>query len=316
MSRDFGTSHLAPAVRLTNGPFDWTWPATSQTTPQLLVMGEISRGELVRLAPGEKDWHPYLGGIAAYELEFSRDGKKIAFTHFPDHRLWTAQADGADRRQLAWPDFEAHMPHWSPDGSRIAFMGQKPGKPWRVMIVQVANGLGEEPVPTGEDQGVPSWSKDGNSLVYGEWPSANQQKKMKLHLLDLKQKIVTTLEGSEGLWTVRWSPDGTYLAALRQDSKGLVLSRLGVPDWREILRADNIDDLTWSWDSKYVYLTASDPRELLRVDVSKGSVEKVADIHALPVRYEHWFGVAKDGSPLALRGALGQEIYAVDWIAP
>jgi hypothetical protein len=46
---------------------------------KLLVGGYQSRGELVRYDPSSKQFVPFLGGIAAYDVAFSRDGKSIAY---------------------------------------------------------------------------------------------------------------------------------------------------------------------------------------------------------------------------------------------
>ena len=44
-----------------------------------------------------------------------------------------------------------------------------------------------------------------------------------LRRLDLKTHELTTLPGSEGLFSPRWSLDGRYLAALTSDSRKLML---------------------------------------------------------------------------------------------
>jgi Tol biopolymer transport system component len=298
-----------PPLRITNGPMNWVEPISGNTTGEIYALGESRRRELVSLKPGTDSWRPYLNGIPGYELDFSRDGERVAYIHYPDHRLWIARVDGTERFELAWPSFEAHQPHWSPDGTRIAFMG-KPRDKWRVMIVDAATDRGVEPVPDGEDQGVPTWTRDGR-LVFGDWPTGDPQQVMKLHLLDLGQRQVGVLPASEGLWSVRCSPDGNYLAAFRQGSKALVVSRWGSSEWQEILSGEGMDDLVWAGDSKHLHLMRS--RQLVRVDVLNRRMEKIVDVHDFPFTHEQWFGLTPDGSLLGLRGALGQEIYSLQW---
>lgn len=184
------------------------------------------------------------------------------------------------------------------------------------MIVDVATDQWQEPVPGGADQGVPGWVNDA-LIVYGDLPTGNPQQVMKLHALDLGTKEATVIPGSEGLWTVRCSPDGKYLSALRHDTtdhrdKALLVSRWGSSQWRQVLSGQNFTEQTWSADSRHLYLT-NWRRDLLRVDAVSGRVEKLADVYGFPVTKEQWFGVAPDGSPLALRSQGVQEIYKLRW---
>lgn len=73
------------------------------------------------------------------------------------------------------------------------------------------------------DQGVPTWSKDGSRIVYGDW-LYSRGTPMKINLFDRLTSHVSVLEGSESLWTPRWSPDGRYIGAFRQDWTGLMVT--------------------------------------------------------------------------------------------
>ena len=68
---------------------------------------------------------PLLRGLSAYELDYSRDSNWIAYTLYPEHSVWRCRRDGSDQRQLSPPGMVAHQPHWSPDDTRIAFMGRQ-----------------------------------------------------------------------------------------------------------------------------------------------------------------------------------------------
>jgi hypothetical protein len=52
--------------------------------------------------------------------------------------------------------------------------------------------------------------------------------------MDMRTRKVTTLPGSEGLYSTRWSPDGRYIAAMPDDHLRLLVydgknpNRLGI----------------------------------------------------------------------------------------
>ena len=45
-----------------------------------------------------------------------------------------------------------------------------------------------------------------------------------LKILDLKRSQVSTIPGSKGMFSPRWSPDGQSIAAIREDSVTLITS--------------------------------------------------------------------------------------------
>jgi Tol biopolymer transport system component/DNA-binding winged helix-turn-helix (wHTH) protein len=315
-----GHSHSNPgALRLTSGPLNWTWPTPGATRKDIFALGELARAELVRFDRKASTWLPYLRGIPVYELDFSNDGKWVAYTRYPEHTVWKAKVDGSEQTRLTSPAFEAHQPHWSPDGSEIALIARAGADRWRIFTVP-ANGGSPAPLSAAaqdaQDQGVPTWSKDGRFIVYGDW-LFNGTAPKKIHLFDRLTSRTAVLEGSESLWTPRWSPDGKHISALRQDSTGLMLAGPGLSSgWRQIVTGEAIDHTMWSRDSRYIYFKGqidSVRRTLFRVSVPGADVEKLADIQDFPVpRDEWWFGVAPDGSPLGLMSVRNQEIYYLE----
>jgi len=243
-------------LRMTRGPLNWTWPTPGSARKDVFALGEQVSTELVYFDRKASTWRPYRASFPAYEVDFSRDGKWMAYTRYPEHTVWSARIDGSEPVRLTSPSFEAHQPHWSPDGREIALMARTGADPWRIFTVP-ANGGGFSPL-TGplkdaEDRGVPTWSKDGHFIVYGDW-LYSRNTPMKIHLFDRVTSRVSALEGSESLWTPRWSPDGRYISAFRQDLTGLMLTMPGVSlNWRQIVRGKSLDNMMWSPDSRYVY---------------------------------------------------------------
>jgi Tol biopolymer transport system component len=167
-----------------------------------------------------KQFVPYLPGIAGEGLSFSQDGQGVAYVTVPDGRLWQTKVDTSDKVQLTLAPMQTAMPRWSPDGKKIAFMGRLPGKPWKIYVVS-ADGASLQQLTSGSaNDGDPNWSPDGNLIVFGGEPTlegGGQQSTKALQILNLTNGQVSTVPGSENLWSPRWSPNGRYIAAQSVD---------------------------------------------------------------------------------------------------
>src|SRR5262249_31799032 len=152
--------------QLTTGPILFSAPVPSKDGKKLFVIGAQPRAELVRYDSQSREFVPYLGGISAGELDFSRDGKWIAYVSYPDDTLWRSKVDGTWRMQLTYPPRRAATPHWSPDGKTVAFAGATPGKPWKVFIFSPERNLPEPVTSTDTIEADPTWSPDGSTLAF------------------------------------------------------------------------------------------------------------------------------------------------------
>jgi Tol biopolymer transport system component len=141
-----------------------------------------------------------------------------------------------------------------------------------------------------------------------------------VNLLDLRTRQVTTLQGSQGSFAARWSPDGRYIAALTSDaSQNLVLIDLETYKRTELF--DRAAYPNWSRDGRYIYFARpySDEPGLYRVRVSDRSVEKITTLDPRVLSWaivNKWTGLAPDDSPLVLHDTSVEEVYALDWEAP
>ncbi len=307
-------------MRLTTGPIDFLSPVPSRDGKKLFVIGAQPRGELVRYDARSRQFLPYLGGMSAENLAFSKDGNWVAYVTSPEGTLWRSKMDGSERLQLTFSPMQVALPRWSPDGRKVAFMAQGSGKGWDIYLVSAGGGSSQQLLPGEHTQGDPGWSPDGSSLVFGrDWdqPGASTA----LYLLDLETQQVSKVPGSEGLQSPRWSPDGRYLAAMPGGSSKLVLFDFATRKWTDLAKDISVaGSPTWSRDAKYIYFDTygKDPA-FLRVRISDKKLELVVSLKNLRRAVGTigpWSGLAPDDSPLLMRDAGGQEVYALDWEAP
>ena len=303
-------------VRLTAGPLDTSAPVPSTDGKRMFVLGAQFRGELARYDANSRQFAPFLPGLSAEGLDFSRDGKSLVYVTLPEATLWRSKLDGSERLQLTSPPMIAGLPSWAPDGKRIAFVGTEPGQPYRIYIVSIDGGV-PQPAMAGEgNQCDPSWSPDGRSLAFGNLVGPEPSSTKAVHLLDLQSHRVSTLPGSEGLIAPRWSPDGRYIVAQPVDQQKLFLFDTKSQKWTELV------DLpaayySWSRDAKFVYFdvpTTNEPA-IYRVRVADRKVERVVSMKGFRRTgglLGPWMGLAPDDSPLVVRDAGVQEIYALD----
>ncbi len=213
-------------VQLTSGPIHWVRPTPSKDGNKIFATGTMTRGELVRFDQTSKQLRPFLGGISAEFLTYSKDGAQIAYVTYPDGILWRAKADGTERIQLTNPPLYPVLCRWSPDGSQILFTaqrdptGQHPSR--SALYVIPAQGGSPRLLVSGDDGQYPDdgvWSPDGRRVLYNILP------KDSLRILDLDSGKVSEVPGSNGLFSPRWSPDGRYFAAMTRSVTDADLTR-------------------------------------------------------------------------------------------
>ena len=149
-------------------------------------------------------------------------------------------------------------------------------------------------------------------------------------MIDLRTHAISKVPGSEGLWSPRWSRDGRYVLALTRDRMGLMLFDVRTQKWSSLVKMA-VNWPEWSRQGDYIYFhgaTLGGQRGLYRVRVSDHKMDLVLSLTDVPAppgltreawsraNWGSWKGLAPDDSPLMLRDAGTQEIYALDVAFP
>ncbi len=313
----------AVPVQLTTGPLWYMNVAASPDSDRIFANGELLQGELVRYDAKARQFVPYVSGVSAGEADFSPDGQWIVYVKYPELTLWRSRIDGSERMQLTyWPVY-ATLPHWSPDGKQIAFVGTEYGKRWKIFLISPEGGTPQEALPEDRQEADASWSPDGKQIAFGRPTLGMDLGGLEIQILDLATRHVSRVPDSKSLFSPRWSPDGHYLAALTADSRKLVLFDFKTERWSDWLQTDDgtIGYPVWARDGKSIYIErfmAAEP-SMHRLKLGSNRSERFLswnDLHRFGGVWGSWSGVAPDGSVLTVRDVSSHEIYALDLQLP
>ena len=308
-----GVHKYGAAVQLTNGPLAFGYMFSSPEGKRLFVLGTQSRAELARYDSGAKQFLPYLAGISASEAEISRDGNWVAYVSYPDLTLWRSRLDGTEKVQLTSPPIEVVGPRWSPDGTRIAFTDLQAGRVWKVYSVSARGGIPEETFPGDTKAEIdPSWWPDGRSIVFGR---SYLSGKGEIVRVDLATHQVSTVPGSERIFSPRLSPDGTKIAAFFEQGSKLMLYDFRTRQWRDAAHG-TFQFNTWSQNGKSIYLVDVSRDEIVRFELDHAGLVKIASLKGIEQGNRGWIGLARDDSPLLVRDKSVSDVYRLDLQIP
>ncbi|HEY2544721.1 MAG TPA: winged helix-turn-helix domain-containing protein [Candidatus Acidoferrum sp.] len=317
----FWTKTPAP-VELTTVPPNFYMGGTSADGKKLYVTASQPRAELIRYDTISRQFMPFLSGISAGDVEASRDGLFFTYVRYPEAALWRAKADGSEAAQLTGPSLRAGLPHWSPDGSHIAFSGSRPGRPWNIFLIPSAGGPAEQITSGAIADLDPTWSPDGWTLAFGQTRSDDNQLTVSIQILDLRSRHTTLLPGSEGICCPRWSPDGRFLVAAHPNGEDLLLYEFATGKWSVLVKdLGRTGYMQWSKDSKEIFFDTIKVPEpgFYRVRISDSHVQSIVNISSIHPYYGPfgpWTGAAPDGSPLLVSDISNVEVYSLDLQLP
>ena len=197
--------------------------------------------------------------------EISRDGKSVLYTvTWADKmndafysNIWIADADGKGQRPVTHGNFKDSSPRWSPDGSRIAYISNRSGKP-QIWVRWMDSGEEAEITNLTEAPSGIRWSPDGKWIAYVSRVPAKPEFSVKMPEKPAAAKwadppiVVTKL---------RWRADGAGILRPGYTHVFIVPATGGTP--RQITSGDynhasglGGGGVDWSADGKWILCTA------------------------------------------------------------
>jgi hypothetical protein len=222
-------------------------------------------------------------------------------------------------------DKEVAWLQWSPEGSQILFTLRP--RPWRIYLISADGGQAKELFELEEHEEVTpgSWSPDGSKIAYRYLRNSQSlvrdvENTFSMWLLDLAAGKTEKVPGSERVEYGLWSPDGRYLAACRrfpaesrrsEPQAETLLYDFELQQWIPLLPQGAV--FQWSRSGEYLYFHfwGTRTKELSRIRVPDGEVEKVADWQGL--NKLGGFFLTPDDSILISRSLSNRQVYALDF---
>jgi serine/threonine protein kinase/Tol biopolymer transport system component len=305
-------SQLSPPIQLTSGPIPWASPTVAKDGKTIFAAGWTARGELVRFDSKSKQPKPFLGGISADSLSFSKDGRAVAYVSYPEGTLWKAKSDGSERMQLTDPPPRVESLNWSPDGSQIVFSGTSEGGPREAYIVSAKGGAVHRLLPSDNDEETdPNWSADGGTIIFAT--GSVGRKASTIRIFDVTSRQITTLPESAGMISPHWSPDGRYIMTEALDLSKTYLYDEKSQQWSTLYHGI-CEYPSWSKDSRFVFVVryASEPA-ILRVPITGGEPQVVVDLKDFHYtgNLQLWMGLDPTDAPLMLRNVGTADVFAL-----
>jgi len=307
-------------IQLTTGPLRYSIVIPSTDGNRLFAQATLPRAQLVRYDPQRKVFLPYLSGLSATDLAFSKDGQWMAYVSIPDGTLWRSRVDGTERLQLTHPPSHTVLPVWSPDGTHIVYQSVDAGVGWKAQWIPANGGAPEDLLPGGAAGIDFNWSPDHKRIIFSKGPEFASTV---IFTFDLSSHEIAEFPGSQRLFSPRVSPDGKYMLAISQDSSTLYLYDFTSKTWTKWLtERGNISFPTWSKDSTYVYFDnfLTDNPTARRVRLGETQSEESFSLAGLQRYFATtsgtWGGVGPDGSRLYVEDLSVREIYSLQLELP
>ena len=224
--------------------------------------------------------------------QFTPDGTRLTMADTPlgvaKNSVLIMNADGASRSVLfSDPALSVLAPVWSPDGLSLAFglgrffpMVQGFG-PADLAVLDVKTSAVRVLTDGKENVGFPSWSSDGQRLVYREWNETSSS----LRIIDVASRVVTTLLRDFGRVNFPgWSPDGRLVQFTSNRDGNYELYTIDVESRRTVRLTEspgNDGHGTWSPDGQWIAFSSVRGGFKDEGAVNKGNPQSSGDLYVM-----------------------------------
>jgi tricorn protease len=209
---------------------------------------------------------------------------QIVFNYAGD--LWTVPRDGGDAHRLTSDIGDEFLPHFSPDGSMIAFTGEYDGNR-DVYVVPATGGVPRRLTYHPADEDVAGWTPDGKKILFNSWGNSFMHFEDQLYTVPVDGGFPTQLPIPIAE-NASISPDGTHVAYVPHPKWELAWKRYHggqtTPIWIldlkdssvvKISRENSNDDYPmWIGDTIYFLSDRNGPVSLFAYDTKTKQVSE------------------------------------------
>ena len=296
------------AVRITGNQISILATTPTRDGNGLFVLGRMDEGAMRAYDPHSGKLLPFLDDISMLQFVISPDRQWMAYSEYPSRHLWKSKLDGSDKVELT--NSYAEMPEWSPDGKWLVYSDWK-----NLYLVSADGGVPEKLTPDGHGDLAPTWFPDGKSIAFSYFP--NPGVRLRIHVLDLASRQVSTLPNAEGYFWPSWSPDGKHLVAIAENPLRMVLYSANTRTWKDLHAFDSMWSYwTWANDGKalYVSLLQANPG-IYRLTVPDGEWTKLSGLEGVNDTdgFDSFLSLTPEGQPAIMSRTSVAQIYLLRW---
>ena len=310
-STDRTQTPVAPGGGVT-GPAETDPTEHVGTVPRPDYLFDLDTGEKTPLPESIVGTEDLTAGYAV-----SPDGSEVAYYSGEDGsaQVFVANLDGTDVRQitsngsarLIW----SGSPGWSPDGTKIAYVGHPTDDTRKGFVIDLASGVATQVTFDAEEVESVQFSPDGSSILYTASDLPNGVGGRAIRIVPVTGVQASTLEARDRTWDgwqvpadAQLSPDGSLLSYICAPGPAVCLANADGSDTRVLASADDaIMSARWSPDGTRIAYWVFHQLDVWVVDVETGVASRVTegaqpvwlDDHTLIVQQDRCPGPASDG---------------------